>query len=59
MRKVFADTLYWIATVKPDDPYEAAAREARQEVGPCIIVTTDEVQPDRLLLHERDGRGGD
>ena len=43
MRKVFADTLYWIATVKPDDPYEAAAREARQEVGPCIIVTTDEV----------------
>jgi predicted nucleic acid-binding protein len=43
MRKVFADTLYWIATVKPNDPYEAAAREARQEVGPCIIVTTDEV----------------
>ncbi|MBU4272320.1 MAG: hypothetical protein KKE86_06540 [Planctomycetes bacterium] len=26
MRKVFADTLYWIATVKPNDPYEAAVQ---------------------------------
>ena len=43
MRKVFADTLYWVATVKPNDPYEAEAREARQTVGPCLIVTTDEV----------------
>ena len=43
MRKVFADTLYWIATVKPNDPYEPAAREARQAIGPCLIVTTDEV----------------
>ncbi len=43
MRKVFADTLYWVATVKPGDPYEAAAREARQAVGACLIVTTDEV----------------
>ena len=43
MRKVFADALYWIATVKPNDPYERAAREARQAVGSCILVTTDEV----------------
>jgi uncharacterized protein len=43
MRKVFADTLYWIATVKPNDPYEAVARAARQAVGPCMIVTTDDV----------------
>jgi uncharacterized protein len=46
MRKVFADTLYWVATVRPTDPYEAAAREARRSLGPCLIVTTDEV------LHE-------
>jgi uncharacterized protein len=46
MRKVFADTLYWIATVKPNDSYEIAAREARQLIGPCLLVTTDEV------LHE-------
>jgi hypothetical protein len=43
MRKVFADTLYWVATVKSNDPYASAAREARQAIGPCIVVTTDEV----------------
>jgi uncharacterized protein len=43
MRKVFADTLYWIATVKPGDPYAAPAKDARKAVEPCILVTTDEV----------------
>jgi predicted nucleic acid-binding protein len=43
MREVFADTLYWIATVRPNDPYERAAKEARQAVDPCMIVTTDDV----------------
>ena len=43
MRKVFADALYWIATVNPNDPYERAAREARQAVGSCVLITTDEV----------------
>ena len=36
MRKVFADALYWIATVRPNDPYEPAAREARQAIGPAL-----------------------
>ena len=43
MRKVFADTLYWVAIVRPNDPYGIAAKEARQALGPCVIVTTDEV----------------
>ena len=43
MYEVFADTLYWIATVRPNDPYQRAAREARQAIGPCTLVTTDEV----------------
>ena len=43
MRKVFADTLYWVAIIRPNDPYQRAAKEARQAIGPCIIVTTDEV----------------
>jgi predicted nucleic acid-binding protein len=43
MRRVFADTLYWVAVAKPNDAYARAAREARQAVGPCVIVTTDEV----------------
>jgi hypothetical protein len=43
MRKVFADTLYWVATVRPNDAYAQAAMEARQAIGSCVIVTTDEV----------------
>ena len=43
MRRVFADTLYWIAIVKPGDPYTVAANKARDAIGPCIVVTTDEV----------------
>ncbi len=43
MRKVFADTLYWVAIVKPNDPYASAAKAAHQAIQPCIIVTTDEV----------------
>src|SRR3990172_9857537 len=43
MQKVFADTLYWVAVVKPNDPYGAPAREAREALGSCILVTTDEV----------------
>lgn len=42
-RTIFADTLYWLAIVKPNDPYARAAREARRSVGPCLVVTTDEV----------------
>jgi predicted nucleic acid-binding protein len=43
MRKVFADTLYWLATVRPRDTYAEAAQEARELIGACLIVTTDEV----------------
>ena len=46
MRKVFADTLYWVALIKPNDPYVNAAKKAREALGTCIVVTTDEV------LHE-------
>ncbi|MFQ6096103.1 MAG: type II toxin-antitoxin system VapC family toxin [Armatimonadota bacterium] len=43
MRTVFADTLYWIAVVRPADPWRAAAEHARCAVGPAVLVTTDEV----------------
>jgi len=55
MRKVFADTLYWIATVMPKDPYELAAREARQTIGPCTIVTTDEVLSEFVTAFSKGG----
>ncbi|MEK7403629.1 MAG: type II toxin-antitoxin system VapC family toxin [Acidobacteriota bacterium] len=43
MTTVFADTVYWIATVRPEDPWAASANRARQLVGAIRLVTTDEV----------------
>lgn len=43
MRLVFADTLYWVAIVRPGDPWAEAAKQARSTLGPVVIVTTDEV----------------
>ncbi len=45
MKAVFADSLYWIAIARPGDPWSAAARKARAELGDVRIVTTDEVLP--------------
>ncbi len=43
MKKVFADTQYWIAIVKPGDSLAAAAKAARSLLSEVFIVTTDEV----------------
>ena len=55
MREVFADTVYWVAIIKRDDPYEAAAKEARQAVEPCILVTTDEVLDEFVTAFAKGG----
>lgn len=41
--EVFADTLYWIATARPNDSWAAAARRAKTNLGPVQLVTTEEV----------------
>ena len=43
MTRVFADTVYWIATVRPNDPWAASAHRARQLLGAAGLITTDEV----------------
>ena len=43
MRKVFADTLFWIAVTKPRDEWRGAAMNAKDKLGEVIIVTTDDV----------------
>ncbi len=43
MKLVFADTLYWIAINRLNDPWQAAARQARRDIGNVSLVTTDEV----------------
>ena len=55
MRKVFADTFYWIATVRPNDPDEMAARTARDAIGPCVVATADEVPAEFVAAFSRGG----
>ena len=40
---VFADTAYWIAMFRSDDPWRSAAREASARLRSARIVTVDEV----------------
>lgn len=42
MTAVFADTVYWIAIVRPNDPWAASASRARRLLGTVRLVTTDE-----------------
>ena len=41
MRRVFADTLYWLAIFVPGDPWAEAARAA--DVSGASLITTEEV----------------
>lgn len=43
MRSVFADTIYWIAVLRPSDPYTGWARRAKASLGNVELVTTEEV----------------
>jgi predicted nucleic acid-binding protein len=43
MKSVFADTLYWVAIVRPNDPWRQPAQRARKDAGAAQLVTTDEV----------------
>jgi len=43
MKTVFADSHYWIAVVKPNDPWKKVANEAKSTLGEVLIITTDGV----------------
>ena len=55
MRMVFADTLYWIAIVRPSDPWGEAARRARSQLGNVFLLTTDEVLSEFLAALSNGG----
>lgn len=55
MKIVFADALYWIAIVRPNDSWKLPAEEARQAIGNAILVTTDEVLTEFLAALSRSG----
>jgi len=43
MRSVFADTLYWVAIVRPGDQWRDASTHAKEALGPVRLLTTDEI----------------
>ena len=43
MRRIFADTLYWIALIHRKDQWHHAAVKASRALTACHLVTTDEV----------------
>src|SRR5262245_27146474 len=43
MRRVFADTLYWIAMIHRKDQWHQAAQAASLQLAGCHLVTTDAV----------------
>jgi predicted nucleic acid-binding protein len=43
MRRVFADTFYWLAITNPSDQWREIAATASSHLGDALIVTTDEV----------------
>ncbi len=53
MKTVFADSHYWIAIVKPDDPWAKAAKAARSALDEVFMVTTDEVLTEFLAALSR------
>lgn len=55
MKRVFADSLYWVAMVRPNDAWTDTAKQARQNLGDAILFTTDEVLTEVLAAL---GRGG-
>jgi predicted nucleic acid-binding protein len=55
MKQVFADTLYWVASITPGDPWYAPTLRAVAALGPAQVVTTEEVLVEFLSAYA--GRG--
>ena len=48
-----AETSYWIAVVRPNDPWKSTANAARKIVEGALILTTDEVLTEFLAALSR------
>ncbi len=55
MKMVFADTVYWIAVVRPNDPWRGSAMEAKSSLGNVRLLTTDEVLSEFLAALSKGG----
>ena len=55
MREVFADTVYWIAMIRPEDVLGDAVVEATSELGSYHLVTSEMVLVEVLNFFARGG----
>ena len=55
MKPVFADTLYWVASITPGDSWYAPTLQAVAALGSMDLVTTEEVLVEFLSAYA--GRG--
>jgi len=55
MRTVFADTVYWIAIVRPNDQWRESAMQAKSLLGNVRLLTTDEVLSEFLAALSKGG----
>lgn len=56
MRKIFADTFFWIAFVNPKDKWHSAVHQAFINLQPCKLITTDEVLTEFLTFYANSGQ---
>ncbi len=55
MKKIFADSAYWIALINPKDQWRRRALEVSLELGEFSIVTTDEILTETLNYFAESG----
>ena len=55
MRKVFADSGYWIALLSPNDGLHHKAKQLSNDIGACLIVTSEMVLVEVLNHFARNG----
>jgi predicted nucleic acid-binding protein len=55
MKAAFADTVYWVAMARPNDPWQQAARTARARLGSAQLTTTEEVLTEFLAAMSAGG----
>ena len=58
MRRVFADTFYWVALLSDRDEYHAHVRKVSGNLGSFVIVTTHEVLGEVLTYFSGTGAAG-
>ncbi|MGI0480404.1 type II toxin-antitoxin system VapC family toxin [Geminocystis sp. CENA526] len=55
MKKIFADTFYWVALINPEDDYHQEVLKLSYSLSEIIFVTTEEVLIEVLAFYSKSG----